>query len=34
MDKPLVIDYFMYNGEPIVKFRLEYLYNFLHILRF
>ena len=27
MDKPLIIDCFMYNGEPIVEFRLEYLYN-------
>jgi beta-1,4-mannosyl-glycoprotein beta-1,4-N-acetylglucosaminyltransferase len=27
MTKPLIIDYFMYNGEPIVEFRLKYLYD-------
>ena len=25
MSKPLIIDYFLYNGEPIVEFRLDYL---------
>lgn len=27
MNIPLIIDCFMYNGELIVEFRLEYLYN-------
>lgn len=26
---PLIIDYFLYNGEPIIEYRLEYLYDYV-----
>lgn len=30
MSKPLIIDYIIYNGEPIVEYRLQYLNNYVN----
>jgi beta-1,4-mannosyl-glycoprotein beta-1,4-N-acetylglucosaminyltransferase len=29
MSKPLIIDYIIYNGEPIVEYRLQYLNDYV-----